>query len=113
MMMMDGSTMNLSGQNGAWSCDFVNSGGYASGSDTSTSMSFKENATVTIKLAGRTDLKTIAKSESPFIVTWSSEPPDTTSFVLDDETAAAGYKVKRVTGGLRLSKDKGFVLIVK
>ena len=113
MMMMDGSTMNLSGQSGAWSCDFANSGGYASGSDTSTSMSFKENATVTIKLAGRTDLKTIAKSESPFIVTWSSEPPDTTSFVLDDETAAAGYKVKRVTGGLRLSKDKGFVLIVK
>ena len=113
MMMMDGSTMNLSEQSGTWSCSFVNSGGYVNGSDKPTSMSFKENATITINLEGRTDLKTIAKSESPYVVTWSTKPADTTTFVLDAATQELGFKCKVTDAGLRLMKNKGLVIIVQ
>ena len=113
MMMMDGSTMNLSEQSGTWSCSFVNSGGYVNGSDKPTSMSFKENATITINLEGRTDLKTIAKSESPYIVTWATKPADTTTFVLDAATQELGFKCKVTDAGLRLMKNKGLVIIVQ
>ena len=113
MMMMDGSTMNLSEQSGTWSCSFVNSGGYVNGSDKPTSMSFKENATITINLDGRTDLKTIAKSESPYVVTWATKPADTTTFVLDAATQELGFKCKVTDAGLRLMKNKGLVIIVQ
>jgi hypothetical protein len=103
LMMMDGSAIDLTAKTGAWSTAVTKG----------TALTFSANATVTINLAGRTDLRTIAKSDSPYVVKWSSEPAATTMFVPDAQTAADGYKLKRVTDGLKLLRPKGVMIIVK
>ena len=76
MMMMDGSAIDLTSKTGAWSTAVAKG----------VPLAFSENARITVNLAGRTDLKTIAKSESPYVVTWATKPADTTTFVLDAAT---------------------------
>ena len=103
LMMMDGSVIDLTAKTGAWSTAVTKG----------VALTFSANATVTINLAGRTDLRTIAKSDSPYVVKWSSEPAATTMFVPDAQTAADGYKLKRVTDGLKLLRPKGVMIIIK
>lgn len=67
---------------------------------------------VNVNLAGRTDLRVLAKSENPYIVTWSVQPSNV-DFVLDGETQSAGYRLASRAEGLRLSRIRGFMLIVK
>ena len=67
---------------------------------------------VNVNLAGRTDLRVLAKSENPYIVTWSAQPSNV-DFVLDDETQSAGYRLASRAEGLSLSRIRGFMLIVK
>ena len=74
-------------------------------------VSFASGANVTVNLAGRTDLKTLAASESPYVVTWNSMPD--AEFAVDAETADARFKVRKDATGLRLIKIRGLMLIVK
>ena len=103
MMMMDGSAIDLTSKTGAWSTAVAKG----------VPLAFSENARITVNLAGRTDLKTIAKSGSPYVVTWSTRPAATTTFALDAATAAAGYKCEVTDAGLKLFRPMGIVIIVK
>lgn len=111
MTMMDGSTLNLSNWSGTFSCAFTNPK-YDNKTPMNCNLQFDANSTITVNLEGRTDLKTIAKSESPYVVTWSTKPAATTTFVLD-ETTGKHFKCKVTDAGLKLSRLKGVVIIVK
>ncbi len=84
---LSGHTLTLTGLTGA------NSGSFVSG------------AAVTLDLSGRTDLRTIAKSANPYVVTWESQPDAT--FTLDSESSrrfklvsdATGVKIVYIAGG--------------
>ncbi len=108
--MQDGSTIDLSGATGAFSTLSY----YTSGS---TNLQFAAGANVTVNLAGRTDLKTIMKSESPYIVTWPEGlgPAANVTFQVDAETKRNHFKIIRddERNGLRLARAGGFMLIVK
>ena len=87
---LSGHTLTLTGLTGA------NSGSFVSG------------AAVTLDLSGRTDLRTIAKSANPYVVTWESQPSAT--FTLDSESSrrfkiepdATGVKIIYIAGGAML-----------
>ena len=106
--MMNGSTLDLTMVTGAFSCNFVK-GPNGTGNQ---KLQFAANATITVNLDGRTDLKTSAKSESPYVVTWSTKPADTTTFVLDEATRQH-FKCEVTDAGLRLVKTSGLVIIVQ
>ena len=114
LLMMDGSAIDLASWSGVWSCAFANSGGYAGGSETGCKVSFDDGATVTVKLAGRADVATIA-DELGYVVSWpaSAAPSASVRFLVDEVSAAGGYKLKRDAAGLRLRKQGGFVVIVR
>ena len=112
MTMMDGSTLDLSQWSGAYNCVFTNPEYSGSTANTLCDLQFAAG-TVTVNLDGRGDLREIAKSESPYIVTWATKPSDTVSFVLDDATAAHGYEVRVRDAGLELVPPYGFMLIVR
>ena len=62
---------------------------------------------------GRSDLEAIAKSASPYVVTWTTKPADTVTFVLDNDTTQHGYEVMVEDGGLRLMAPPGFSVIFR
>ena len=105
--MQDGSTMDLR----AWpeSAGWPMASGFKAGS---TNVQFAANATVNVNLEGRSDLKALAKSAVPYIVTWDSAPSGV-AFTLDAETAMLGFKLRPVSEGLRLEYHKGLMIIVK
>ena len=76
-------------------------------------VSFADEATITVNLAGRADLKAIAEDDSPYIVTWSTPPADSVKFKLDAETRQRGYSVKVRSNGLALLPPRGFMLLVR
>ena len=108
--MQDGSTIDLSGATGAFSTLSYYTGG-------STNIKFAANANVTVNLAGRTDLRTIVKSENPFVVTWPEGlgPAASVTFQVDAETKQNRFKIVRddERNGLRLVRASGFTLIVQ
>lgn len=109
--MQGGSTLDLTAVTGAWS---------ASGTDptdkgnndinTAGSVTFASGATVGVDLSGRTDLKELAKSATPYVVTWSSQPNAT--FTLDAETAK-NFKIKPDGTGIKLVHRGGLTIIIK
>ena len=74
-----------------------------------TTTTFYAGSTVTVDLAGRADLRTISKSASPYIVTWSAVPENVT-FVPDEQTGKAGYRLIPESTGLKLECHKGFII---
>ena len=106
--MMNGSTLDLTMVTGAFSCNFPK-GTNGSGNQ---KLTFSADSTITVNLEGRTDLKTIAKSASPYVVTWSTKPADTTAFVLDAVTRKQ-FKCEVTNAGLKLSRIRGMVILVK
>ena len=112
MTMMDGSTLDLSHWTGAYDCAFPDNV-YRNGSNKPCTLQFAANATVTVNVEGQNDLRALAKSASPYIVTWSAKPADTVSFVLDDATQSHGYEVMVKDGGLRLIAPPGFSVILR
>ena len=108
--MQNGSTIDLSGRTGTFSTLSYYTGG-------STNIKFAANANVTINLAGRTDLRTIVKSENPFVVTWPEGlgPAASVTFQVDAETKQNRFKIVRddERNGLRLVRASGFTLIVQ
>ena len=119
-VMEDGSTLNLSGRTGYFTVRSMLANSNDSALNTTAkkearrTVQFASGATVTVNLAGRTDLKTIAESESNYIVKWDSTfgQPTTTTFRLDAETAKR-FSLRSDATGLRLNKKKGFIIIVK
>ena len=67
---------------------------------------------VNVNLAGRTDLIALKNSESPYIVTWSSQPANV-DFVLDAQSRANGYRIYSEAEGLKLKRFTGFMILVK
>jgi hypothetical protein len=119
-VMEDGSTLNLSGRTGCFSVKSSLANSYDAALNTTAkkearrTVQFASGATVTVNLAGRTDLKTIAESESNYIVKWDSTfgQPTTTTFRLDDVTAQ-NFSLRSDAIGLRLNEKRGFMIIVK
>jgi len=112
MTMMGGSTLNLSQWTGAYDCAFPDNT-YKKGSNQPCNLQFAANATITVDVHGRSDLRAIAKSASPYIVTWSAKPADTVTFTLDDATQSHGYEVMVKDSGLRLIAPPGFSVILR
>ena len=106
--MMNGSTLDLTKVTGAFACNFPKGTNGTGGQK----LTFSGDSTITVNLEGRTDLKTIAKSASPYVVTWSTKPAGTTTFVLDAATRQH-FKCEVTNAGLRLKKIKGLVIIVQ
>lgn len=108
--MLAGSTMDLTAWPGAW--PMVSS--FTKGK---TDLEFADSGEIAVNLAGRTDLKALAKSEDPHLFTWSVADGvpvvPGAEFTLDPDTASAGFKVKKDKTGLRLVYDRGFMLIVR
>ena len=101
-LLLDGATLDLS----------VRTGTLASPSADDHTISFAAGSTITVNLAGRTDLIALKNSESPYVVTWSSQPANV-NFVLDAQSWANGYRIYSETEGLRLKRFTGMMLIVK
>ena len=85
-------------------------------------LGFASGAAITVNLAGREDILSIAKSDLPLVVQWTTEPD--ASFMLDSETARK-FKIKKATievtdgetvttvSGLKLTRKSGTMLIVR
>ena len=116
LLMMDGSAIDLSSLSGVWSCAFSNASGYVNGSDTGCKVAFADGATVTVNLAGRSDLETIADARD-YIATWATGavPADSVTFLLDEVTAANSqeYYLRKDAAGLKLCKKDAFSLIMR
>ena len=116
MKMMDGSAFNLSSFDGVFSCHFDNTDGYAAQSETDCNVSFADGATVTVNLAGRADLNSIAEARG-YIVNWAANavPADSVTFVLDATTAALpqGYRLRKDSTGLKFTKKTGMGVIIR
>ena len=67
---------------------------------------------VNVNLAGKTDLNAIRKSESPYVVTWPSQPANV-DFVIDAQSKAEGYRIYPEAGGLRLKRFMGVMILVR
>ena len=115
-MLMDGASLNLASASLPWSCSYANVGGYSSGSDKGCALSFEDGATITVNLAGRTDIDTLATARS-LVATWASGkiPAASTTFVLDPATAALPqeYYLRKTDEGLSLRKKVAFTVIIR
>jgi len=107
-ILQDGAVLDLAGRSGCFDAASLQS----KGNETNKTVQFPAGGTVTVNLAGRTDLKTIAESESNYIVKWSEYygQPTTTTFKLDDKTKEK-FTLRTDATGLKLGK-KGFMIIV-
>ena len=115
--MRNGSTLDLSAITGSFDLTNAVANTSAASSGVIGDMTFQagtaESPTVVnVNLAGRTDLRTIKKSESPYVVTWLS-PPANVDFVLDAQSHADGYRIYPEAGGLRLKRYMGFMILVR
>ncbi|MBO7654094.1 MAG: hypothetical protein J6U40_04160, partial [Kiritimatiellae bacterium] len=106
--MMDGSTINLSGKTGAWSLTSLFTGG-------NNTVGFSDNATVTVNLSGRNDLREISRSNSPYVIVWGEddEPAASVTFVPDEQTANDLYYFGVDATGLRLKYYAGALMILR
>ena len=81
-----------------------------------TDLEFADSGEITVNLAGRDDLKALAKSENPYLFTWTVVDGNPVipgaEFVLDPDTTAAGYRLRKDATGLNLVYTKGFMVIV-
>ena len=106
VLMLDGSTIDLSSKTGAWSATFVNS-------DNTRNTTFDAGACVTIDLHGRSDLAELAKSDNPYVITWSAAPDPTVKLVPDKETASASFYIVPDETGAKLVRRQGTQIIVR
>ena len=108
-ILQDGAVLDLSGRSGCFSAVSL----LSKGDNANKTVQFPAGGTVTVNLAGRTDLKTLSESASNYIVTWSEYygQPATTTFKLDDETKER-FALSPDATGLKLVK-KGFVMILR
>ena len=111
IQMQDGSTLDLSGITGALSATGTapSNTGHNNHAEAG-AITFASDAVVGVDLSERTDLRELAKSATPYVVTWSSQPNAT--FTLDAETAK-NFKIKPDGTGIKLVRRSGLTVIIK
>jgi hypothetical protein len=110
--MLAGSTMDLT----AWpkTAGWPMASAFTTGK---TNLEFADSGEIAVNLAGRDDLKALARSANPHLFTWTVADgapvvPDA-EFVLDADTAAEGFKLRKDATGLKLLYTRGMLIIVK
>jgi len=110
--MQAGSTMDLT----AWptTAGWPMSSAFTTGK---TNLEFAASGEIAVNLAGRDDLKSLARSENPHLFTWTvadgAPVVPGAEFVLDPDTAAEGFKLRKDSTGLKLLYTKGMMIIVR
>ncbi len=118
IQMCNGSTLDLSAITGAF--DLTNAlantsaavGDGVIGDMIFQSGTAEEPSIINVNLAGKTDLIAIKNSESPYVVTWPSQPANV-DFVIDAQSKAEGYRIYPEAGGLCLKRFLGFTILVR
>jgi hypothetical protein len=101
--MQDGSTIDLTGWSGGWPLASDLNAGVKD-------VLFASGATVKIDISGRTDMKALAKSASPYLLTWSSVPSNVTFAMADGSTYVDGVRLRYDETGLKVEKMRGLVI---
>lgn len=103
--MQDGSTIDLTGWSGGWPLASDLNNGVKD-------VLFASGATVKIDISGRTDLKALAKSASPYLLTWSTTAPSNVTFAMaDGSTYVDGVRLRYDETGLKVDAMRGLVII--
>ena len=111
--LQDGSTVDLSGRETAWHTTTAAD----SSAKGSTTVTFADDATITVNLDGRKELFDLARSKNPFVATWSADPANLEGlkFVTDAKSRKLGLKVvpgtMMVPDGEGQVEKKGLVLV--
>lgn len=112
IQMLGGSTLDLSGITGALSATGTAPSNTVHKDHTEAGeITFASDATVGVDLSGRTDLRELAKSATPYVVMWSSQPNAT--FTLDAASYEKGYRITPDSTGLKVSYRQGLTIIVR
>lgn len=101
--MQDGSTIDLTGWSGGWPLASDLNAGVKD-------VLFASGATVKIDISGRTDMKALAKSASPYLLTWSSVPSNVTFAMADGSTYVDGVRLRYDETGLKVETMRGLVI---
>ena len=104
--MQDGSTIDLTGWSGGWPLASDLKAGVKD-------VLFASGATVKIDISGRTDMKALAKSASPYLLAWSSVPSNVTFAMADGSTYVDGVRLRYDETGLKVETMRGLVIIFK
>lgn len=105
--LQDGATLDLRGRTGTFDTKGKNVGVR----EVQTTVTFAANAAVGVNVAGRGDLRSLAASDSPYVVKWATQPTGV-KFALDDETKA-GYRLKSDAAGLKISRAGGMTIVIR
>ena len=107
VQMLDGSTIDLSTKTGTWSNLFGNR-------DNICSVTFADQATVTVFLGDRPDISELSKNGT-YVLTWTEEtaPAANVVFKTDEGLRKRGFEFLRETDGLLLVNHGGTVVIVQ
>ena len=111
--MTSGSTLDLTEVSGTWDNKTNVQDLTTSSADQTTKngkVSFADGAAITVDLSGRTDLRTIAKSENPYVVTWGSQPSAT--FTLDGATGK-NFKIEADGTGIKIIPRAGITFFIR
>lgn len=82
------------------------------GGEVAQPLSFASGAAIEIVLdPSRRDLRTLAKSDNPYILSWSAKPD--ASFALDSASKARGYKIESGDTGLKIMLNDGFHIFLR
>ena len=111
--LLDESTLDLSGRTTALPAEAV----FANSKPSRLSVSFKEGATVTVHVDGRTDLKELSRTKengayAGYLMKWNTRPDASVKFVLDGD-AARRYRLLCTDGGLVLCPSSGLEIVVR
>lgn len=101
--MQDGSTIDLTGWSGGWPLASDLNAGVKD-------VLFASGATVKIDISGRTDMKALAKSASPYLLTWSAVPSNVTFAMADGSTYVDGVRLRYDETGLKVETMRGLVI---
>lgn len=102
--MQDGSTIDLTGWSGVWPLASDLKAGVKD-------VLFASGATVKIDISGRTDMKALAKSASPYLLTWSAVPSNVTFAMADGSTYVDGVRLRYDETGLKVETMRGTTII--
>ena len=117
IQMCNGSTLDLSKITGSFDLTNAVANTAAASSGVIGDMVFQSGTAevpsiINVNLAGRTDLISIKNSESPYVVTWPSQPANV-DFVIDAQSKAEGYRIYPEADGLRLKRFMGVMILVR
>lgn len=112
--MLDESTIDLSGRTAALPAESALT---STGLKFPSSITFKDGATVTVHVDGRTDLNELSRTKSDdayagYLMKWDTRPDASVKFVLDGD-AARKYRLACTDAGLVLRPAYGFMIMFR